>query len=128
MRAKLASQVGLEPTTLRLTARVQLCSRMLKIAISCLFSIKYERSSRQLICRDYPLFSAIFKQSPYKNPYSGSRLFPSLMQRLTISFHSFFCGLYCFLRAAVLPCYAADSACASTSLQFQSPFKIVSAT
>src|ERR1700685_318265 len=66
----LAPQVGLEPTTLRLTARILPCSAVLYIALSCLFLCRYSNRIDEAECRDCPEIPAILKECPYKNPYS----------------------------------------------------------
>jgi hypothetical protein len=66
----LAPQVGLEPTTLRLTARILPCSAVLDIALSCLFLCRYSNRFDEAECRDYPEIPTILKECPYKNPYS----------------------------------------------------------
>jgi hypothetical protein len=66
----LAPQVGLEPTTLRLTARILPCSAVLDIALSCLFLCRYSNRFDEAECRDYPEIPTILKECPYKSPYS----------------------------------------------------------
>jgi hypothetical protein len=67
---RLAPQVGLEPTTLRLTARNVLCSAWLRIALCCSVSAACREFAFGRNCRDYPQLPALFKQYPYKSPYS----------------------------------------------------------
>ena len=66
----LAPQVGLEPTTLRLTARILPCSAVLDIALACLFLCRYIHRFDEAECRDYPEIPTILKECPYKNPYN----------------------------------------------------------
>jgi hypothetical protein len=79
----LAPQVGLEPTTLRLTARILRCSAMLDIALSCLFLCCYNNRFDEAECRDYPEIPAILKECPYKNPYSDCGRFRFANLRFT---------------------------------------------
>jgi len=68
-----APQVGLEPTTLRLTARYLPFSGLLIIAIYCLLSATCRSSSSQPNCGDYPQLPTILKESPHKIPHSELR-------------------------------------------------------
>jgi len=66
----MAPEVGLEPTTLRLTARKVHFSELPKIAISCSFSANCEERDVPCTCQNCPDFATIFKGSPYESPYS----------------------------------------------------------
>jgi hypothetical protein len=68
-------KVGLEPTTLRLTARILPCSAVLDIALSCLFLCRYSNRFDEAECRDYPEIPTILKECPYKSPYSVVKIF-----------------------------------------------------
>ena len=70
MFERLAPQVGLEPTTLRLTARNMPHSALFIIALCYAFSVDCKDHTSVQECRDYPQFCAFFKDCPYKSPYS----------------------------------------------------------
>jgi hypothetical protein len=67
----LAPQVGLEPTTLRLTARHLQILALLRIAIYSAFSLIYACHLPGHICGYRPQLLAIFNQSTHKSPHSA---------------------------------------------------------
>jgi hypothetical protein len=71
----LAPQVGLEPTTLRLTVDFLPVSALFGIALCCLFSVDYRRSFSQLNCGYYPQLPAFLIRTTHKSPHSGCRHF-----------------------------------------------------
>jgi hypothetical protein len=72
-----APQVGLEPTTLRLTARNLYFPALLMIAIPYLFSMSCSMSEFLLTCGDYPQLLTILRGSTHKSPHSKSSQSPS---------------------------------------------------
>jgi hypothetical protein len=66
----LAPQVGLEPTTLRLTARISQFLALLRIALYYTFSGVYSDCDLAVVCGDYPQFDTILNQSTHKSPHS----------------------------------------------------------
>jgi hypothetical protein len=70
----LAPQVGLEPTTLRLTARHLHFSGLLIIAIYCLLSATCGSFSSPQNCGDYPQLPTILKESPHKIPHTENKV------------------------------------------------------
>ena len=73
MLERLAPQVGLEPTTLRLTARIVPRSALPIIALCCAFSVACKGLAFIRKRRDCSQFCAFFKRTPYKSPYSRCR-------------------------------------------------------
>jgi hypothetical protein len=72
----LAPQVGLEPTTLRLTARHLHFSGLLSSALYCAFSEACGRYALQFDREDYPQLLRILRQYTHKIPHSENcRLF-----------------------------------------------------
>ena len=104
----LAPQVGLEPTTLRLTARDLPCSAVLDIALSCLLLGRYSNELDRTECRDYPVLPAFFKHVPYKSPYSVFEHFrpERLMPKKARSKLACRCQLSCW---ASRICHGSDS-------------------
>jgi hypothetical protein len=65
----LAPQVGLEPTTLRLTARDLQFSALLNSALYCAFSAACDREALDKDIGDYPLLPTILKEYTHKIPH-----------------------------------------------------------
>ncbi len=66
----LAPQVGLEPTTLRLTARHLYFSGLLSSALYCAFSAACDQKTLDHDCGDYPQLLRILMYCTHKNPHS----------------------------------------------------------
>jgi hypothetical protein len=66
----LAPQVGLEPTTLRLTARQVHFSLLLSSVLYCLLSAACMMSLPQRHCGDYPQLPTFLKEYTHKIPHS----------------------------------------------------------
>ncbi len=70
MLDNMAPEVGLEPTTLRLTARLLVFSGLLIIALSCSLSSLYVGMTFHIHCGDYPEFATVLRGVPHKIPHS----------------------------------------------------------
>jgi hypothetical protein len=68
----LAPQVGLEPTTLRLTVEDLPFSALLIIVIFYILSARYDDCDLPSGCGYYPHLGTILKQSTHKSPHSVS--------------------------------------------------------
>jgi hypothetical protein len=66
----MAPEVGLEPTTLRLTAPLSVFSGLLRTALSCSLSAIYVAMIFHIDCGDYPEFATILRGVPHKIPHS----------------------------------------------------------
>ena len=66
---ELAPQVGLEPTTLRLTVENSPRSALLRIALYYLLSVSYRRRQFSEKCGDYPQFRTFLKEYTHTSPH-----------------------------------------------------------
>jgi hypothetical protein len=66
----MAPEVGLEPTTLRLTAPLLVFSWLLRNALSYSLSAIYVDMIFHIHCGDYPGFATILRGVPHKIPHS----------------------------------------------------------
>jgi hypothetical protein len=66
----LAPEVGLEPTTLRLTAPLLVFSGLLRTTLSCSLSAIYVAMIFHIHCGGYPEFATILRGVPHKIPHS----------------------------------------------------------
>jgi hypothetical protein len=65
----MAPQVGLEPTTLRLTAKTQACAGLLVSALVCSLSRSSEHALNFRCEQDYSEFAVILIQGTHKSPH-----------------------------------------------------------